>query len=401
MSSQSSENAAAKIDSPVQSWLILGLLVALFAGKFGLARLIDSPTPTSARSLIIPFVAVTAIFALGANAKSSRRPNASLNIFSWLHFTWLTVLLVSALGVSSNEYLGEYVSDIAWLAALSMLALVAGRQLTSENLTAIAFIVCAIGGIFLLGALASGPGAGGRYSAFGGGPNVFVRIMLLGFLGSLFLFSQRRKAFYALCAPAFLIGGVLSGSRGGFVTLAALVAILVLSRVGSLRRLMQLLLGASIMLGITFGIMSRVPGMEVWFRERFLNTLFGDSVYTSGRDSLFASGISMFQNAPIQGVGLSGFATQHEGSYPHNMMIETAAEAGLIGLIPLVLSLLVVSTSLVKYARFDESLFLYSSGILFLVASQFSGSYYDTRFAWFFFILALAWRPPAAREVGP
>ena len=72
--------------------------------------------------------------------------------------------------------------------------------------------------VFALGrAVINGPGVQGRYSAFGGGPNVFVRIQILGILSAVALYLFHRKLLPLFAVPLFLLAAVLSGSRAGLL----------------------------------------------------------------------------------------------------------------------------------------------------------------------------------------
>ena len=74
----------------------------------------------------------------------------------------------------------------------------------------LAGIVFALAAIFI-----NGPGEQGRYSAFGGGPNVFVRIQILGIIAAVALFLHYRRWWTLAAVPLFLLAAVLSGSPNG------------------------------------------------------------------------------------------------------------------------------------------------------------------------------------------
>ena len=107
-------------------------------------------------------------------------------------------------------------------------------RLSRTAIRAVWWWIAITGMVYFAAAVYAGPGLQGRYSAFGGGPNVFVRVMVLACFGAFFLATVRNSRWILLTVPIFLSGAVLSGSRGGLV---AFLVVIVLGSIPQRRRM--------------------------------------------------------------------------------------------------------------------------------------------------------------------
>jgi O-antigen ligase len=244
---------------------------------------------------------------------------------------------------------------------------------------------------FLYGASGRGSTEVGRWTAFGGGPNVFVRVEALGlFAAAYFYFRSGGKFVWLASAPMFLVGIVASGSRGGLVSLGITTALALPSLVRFMRRHGAIKPLATIPL----------VGAVVWF-------LFGETLmllinnrtlqqrHTSDRDVLYEKGFWLFVERPVVGAGVHGFyAITDLGpgeKYVHNLPLAVAAEGGAVGLLLLILALWAIRREYARVRKSRRSLESRTAaycGIFIFGASLFSGDYYDTRLLWIFFLLA-------------
>ena len=141
-----------------------------------------------------------------------------------------------------------------------------------------------------------------------------------------------------------------TGSRGPTVaTMAALVSMLGASLVKrSYRHLLPAIFGLFIVGTLSylvyFSDTESVLGIEASIKSRFQGLLSptADSSI-NGRLILFREAIDKFLDDPFLGAGTAGMEV-----YAHNMVLETAAELGVLGLIPLFLLLFLVLFSLAK-----------------------------------------------------
>jgi len=150
-----------------------------------------------------------------------------------------------------------------------------------------------------------------------------------------------------------------------------------------------------------------------FLNERFIQQTLVQG-YSSGRVSISEQVIGLFQEHIWFGVGLDGYyglLGQYSGTeYPHNLFLASAAEGGLLGVTLVAVAVIaLIRVALKRRPLSLNTLFAGLAGILLLVASQFSGNYYDSRMMWFFFVLAAVdnARPdkdaarPDGEEAGP
>lgn len=133
-----------------------------------------------------------------------------------------------------------------------------------------------------------------------------------------------------------------------------------------------------------------VPMAEA-LRRRFVEQTF-EQKYDSGRSDILAASLRLFERRPIAGNGLDGYyalvGSQSGFEYPHSLPLATLAEAGLLGGILLILALVTLYRSGLRRPLTTEALFFLAAGSFVVVASLFSGDYYDSRFLWLFLLLA-------------
>jgi O-antigen ligase len=258
---------------------------------------------------------------------------------------------------------------------------------------------------FLAAAAGLGRDATGRWAALGGGPNVFVRLMIIGGITSLYLYLRSgERLIWLMPIPAFAFGAIASGSRGGLVALGITVVIALLAirprlDFERLAKPLGLLGSAGIAVAVTAG-----PSIAGFVQSRFVEATVGQG-YVSGRDVLFRMALRIFMQRPILGTGLNGFnAVAQLGpgeGYVHNLPLSVAAEGGFAGLALLVmawLGLWQAYTAVPLRERTLESRTAAYGGIFIGAASLFSGDYYDARLMWILLLLAVV-RP--APPPGP
>ena len=280
------------------------------------------------------------------------------------------------------------------------------KRLESEDLDFIWPALLIVAMLYFAAAMAAGPGAQGRYAAFGGGPNVFVRVVVVGALAALLIYLRDGRVLALLTVPFLAAGAVLSGSRGGLVAAAAVVvvgAIPIMRRLGVKRSVW-----AGTLTGIGLWALLVVGGSSTleFLQQRFIQQTLVQG-YSSGRVTISEQVMALFQQHMWFGVGLDGYyglVGQFGGAeYPHNLFLASAAEGGLVGVALVGCAIVAMLKAGLKRRPISlNTLFCWLSGILLLVASQFSGDYYDSRMMWFFFVVAAvdAGRPDS-KAAGP
>lgn len=374
------------------SYVLLALYISLLAGRFSFTRLSNEGSTSSGIDLRFIFLILTVLFILAwwvglARARIKRDRMVGLVPFG----LWCAWLLISCLWTPRGADFKSSSIDVLFLFSFVVLAWLVMAYLDNASLERVWTWVLSTGVIYFVLALASEPDAQGRFAAPGGGPNTFVRIMVVAALAALYLVTVRAKRWPIATIPIFAVGAILSGSRGGILS-AVIICLLFavpLAKMLRVRGIVSLLVfGSAAAYAASFWRNGYVFSV---LKERFIQQTIVEG-YSSGRDTIIEQAWSMFLQSPIIGVGLNGFDFLETGptdyGYAHNLLLSTLAETGLIGATLLVAALgRLVFLSAGKTAT-TQSLFALIAGLFFLSASMFSGDYYDSRFVWFFLALA-------------
>jgi O-antigen ligase len=307
----------------------------------------------------------------------------------------------SALWAPPASRIGPQTLDLVLLGVL-LLAFYAYAVSDPEPVIRSVFLLMFLAAVvFALQALLiSGPGEQGRYSAFGGGPNVFVRIQILGVIAAVALFMLTGKLLPLLVTPLFLLAAVLSGSRAGLLAGMAVGGYALLKLRGRLRAGPVAAAGL-LLTGVVAALWAfSPPEFTSLFQERFVEQTVQEQ-YLSDRTSIWAAAWNLFLDRPVAGAGLDGFygaiGVNQMVEYPHNYVLGVAAEGGLIGL-GLLTTSIVLWTRLVFRggARPQLTGLCVAAAVFVALSSLFSGDYYDSRLAWIFAALAAAAALPHA-----
>lgn len=388
--------------------LVVSVFVATLAGHFTLERAgLAIPVLNDVRVLL--FSAVLMAFALEAHhagihplhsgpARRTLQPVLVLFGYQMLSAAW----------APGNAVIHDVLSD---LVAMSILVIVytALAEWDRDRVVVLTMgcMYLAAWLYFLYAASGRGHTQAGRWSAFSGGPNVFVRVEVLGLIATAYFYFRSGGRFVWLAAaPAFLVGAIASGSRGGLVSLGVITALAMRSLARFARRHGGIKpLAALPLLG---GVVWVLFGDQIMFliNNRFIATTLQQH-QSAGRDVLYEKGLGLFLEQPIIGVGVHGFyAITDLGpgeKYVHNLPLAVAAEGGAVGLLLLALALWALFheyTGVPKRRRTVPGRAAGYCGIYILSASFFSGDYYDARLMWIFLLLA-AVPTDAPRPVSP
>lgn len=376
--------------------LVAVLFIVLLAGQFSFER-IGRSNPVYVPERLFALIVLT--FSVAVVVLANSRSTRAVGHGTLLIVTPTVYALVTALWGPHTPNYWSTVTDLGCilLACGALATLLRWRP----TITAVTVLWCMLGAgiIFAIAGLASSS-AGARTAAFGGGPNIFSRVTILGFIALVGLIVIRKLPVWTIAiSPVMIVATVASGSRGGMLAGLAGVAVL-LPLLGHLRR-SQLLAALGILLIFALVVYRRYADVVDQTISGRVVDLTLQQGYSSGRGRLVAAAWDMFEARPIAGWGLTGFADQYgQGfTYPHNMVLQALAEGGSIALLFLAITFAVF----LKAARRPNILgrvFTASATVIF-VSSMFSGDYYDTRFLWIFMLLVIFTRPEAfvLREV--
>lgn len=365
----------------VTFFTLSGLYLVLLAGKFSVGT-VD----------IRWFLMAAGVFGAAVLALQPRQGHASRPISQSVAALcgWLCL---SSLWSPTGARLGTVLPDLFFLALATVLSCFYLQRASAWVLEKLWWLFFFTGLIYAAGALAQGAsGAQGRLSAFGGGPNVFVRVICLGLLASVALAASTRWGRWTVLAtPIFILCAVLSGSRGGLVALAVTLSAAgwLALRDSSPKIRLATLAGSLALAGASYFFVW--PRAQDFIQKRFIDETLNQG-YSSGRSDISSQCIELFRNNPIAGVGidgywaLKGFLSGYQ--YPHNIVLGAAAEGGIISV---ALLLLAAAVGFVRGMRPSAGVIANMpamSALFILAASQFSGYWYDTRFLWFFLAFA-------------
>ena len=368
---------------------ILVLFVAFLAGKFSLTRISDyfenlGLIAYVAYWFVLPLLLLALLSLKWDGLHISISAPVSSHIFgAFALFVSLLNIYMALSSVWAPYPDPDSVSQLLLAVILVAFAYVFLRWGAEKQLSLILILTFASGLVYAIAGLADGLD-GGRLSAFGGGPNVFVRVVGSGFVAGLYLFFSQRKRFVIWTFPVLLISALGSGSRGGAIGLivsALFVALFVLPRYYQWRTILGTVIILAMLAWIAYGLIRDSDlMMTIWTRY----VVFSEAGYFSGHDIRMLAAWYLFLDNPWIGIGLSGFrAATGFPDYPHNLFLHIASEGGILGLIPLsaCLVLLIYRWFQPRSAEHDFALAIC---LLYFVASQISGQIYDARFVWFY-----------------
>ncbi|UWG96990.1 O-antigen ligase family protein [Dehalobacter sp. DCM] len=229
-------------------------------------------------------------------------------------------------------------------------------------------------------------------------PNIFARYIILGISANFIIqLYTREKRIRYLCfigLAVMLAELVLTGSRGGFVTLAVvLIAALILL---PNKKVVLSVIGLGILCG----------GIILFIRpdiaERLMVLTKGLGVSDPTRLYLWKAAIAIFTDHPIIGTGLGTFQTVFLSDYAHlktvadgvtlshTTVLTIAAELGIIGLLVLAVLWVTIMGRLYRFYRFEgnyltiynnyNSIYEAGAGYLLWIVTVFISSQAEGRF---------------------
>ncbi|MBB2944351.1 O-antigen ligase [Actinoplanes lutulentus] len=379
---------------PKPGGVVVLAFIATLAGRFVLTRLgLDVPVINDVRVLLYLTLILCLMLEAHRIGPAGRTAGgyAVLPIFGLLGYQ-----ILSASWAPSGAITGPMIGDLAATAFLILVYYTLAHW-DRDHVTRMTLHLFHIAAwvYFLAAASGRGHASNGRWAALGGGPNVFVRVMFLGCITSLYLyFRSGQKLYWLMPIPAFVFGALASGSRGGLAAIAitgviAIVAIRPKLRWNRVAKPLGFLVVLSIMVALTAG-----PVIADFVQTRFVDATVGQG-YTSDRDVLFAWALRLFWQRPLFGTGINGFhaiANLGEGErYVHNLPLSVAAEGGFVGLTLLGLAWFGLWHAYIRTPRAQRSSEARTSaycGIFIGATCLFSGDYFDARIMWIMLVLA-------------
>ncbi len=230
-----------------------------------------------------------------------------------------------------------------------------------------------------------------------------------------FVIREGRRAIRTIAVvliPLGLIVALASGSRGPVLALATLALLVAIRSVVLVRRVSRRRVAGLTSIALASIIIAIVVAPELPLNSLGRFASFGDTIQSSisgdpyaldadlssqTRVALFGFALSMFQDRPILGAGTAGFMAVGPSDYPHNALLQVAAEFGLTGLILFIGLLLVALTRRLPAENASRTVRLLLW--LVLVEAMVSGDIFSDRMT--FGLLALVLTIPMAGSISP
>lgn len=223
----------------------------------------------------------------------------------------------------------------------------------------------------------------------------------------LILATKRRavRLWAVVASPALVVALIAAGSRGPMVAFAVglLALITLVAASGRARRRLAFVAGTLLISIVVVPLV--VPGSSI---GRALSTLLGSSsgLSSNGRSELWSLALTAFNQHPLLGIGWGGFDALSPQLFPHNILLEVAAELGIVGAIVIVCIIGAMVGTFVKLWRIsygrDKLLtaLLVSLFLTALVNASFSGAIQDNSGIWLWGGLGLGFGTAFAARRG-
>src|SRR5690606_10876245 len=107
---------------------------------------------------------------------------------------------------------------------------------------------------------------------------------------------------------------------------------------------------------------------------------------SSGRDVIYDQVLQLWAERSLLGTGIDGYwgmvGFRYGLQHPHNLIVQTFAEAGMVAGLVLLVALVVGLRAAFRLRGGRASMFG-AAALLVLSSAMFSGTWYDSRFIWF------------------
>jgi len=373
---------------------VLLFTACLQAGRFGLDRFgINIGLFGEPRWWLIAMLLGTVLLAPAQVLWSGR-----LKLFYVSLLLYLSFVITSALWTPDADRALEQIEDIPLLILLmGSMPLVFGEnpQASVQFFLKLLYWIATLFGV--LGLVMGSRAADGRLSVLGGGPNVYARIMEMGVFAAIYLWTRTGKVRWLITIPFLCAAAVLSGSRGGIISLLAGVGVLMLTtqKPGRLLKFVAVMMILS-----ALPIYLYADRLEMIVATRFVETYQKQNI--GGREFIYPHAVDTFKKHVLVGAGVDGFR-QTGGAglfYAHNMFLEVAAEGGLVGL-ALMFSVLLQCGSAFRHSVSLEGKVMAGTFVALFLSQMTSGTYYDARQMWTSAMLAVMLVPVELHALQP
>jgi O-antigen ligase len=270
----------------------------------------------------------------------------AMPVAGWGYVAWAILSLGWAL--DANETLLEIQTLVLlFITAVAIAVLVVDRPtIVRPLLWAYSISAAATAALGVYATVTSGAigGANDRAAALQDqNPAYFAAILLPALVFGLFELIHGRQIVVSTAIAVLTAAAIAaSGTRGAWVAVVVVVVVFIMPRLAPAKRV-----GAILVIATAGLIALQIPGLAPFILERAETAV---TTGGAGRTDIWSVGLTIYQSAPVTGVGLANFPTAYTpervresdvGVYsannpafraPHNIVIGTLGEVGLIGL---------------------------------------------------------------------
>ncbi len=298
--------------------------------------------------------------------------------------TFCSTLMLSVTWNLGGSNVLEYMTD---LVMLILILFITSTTLNKNYEINLFFSLITITGILYSVLSIASVLVGERASLLLGGPNVTVRIIFLGLLA--YVQVKKNQTYNSVIIIVLLTGIVSTGSRGGIIaTLICLTLYLAINIISKFnlqykRKISLTILVKALLLSVIlyYAYEYFEDEINLLVRSRITETLI-DNFHLAGRDELFEKSLSIISTNIYWGQGLSAYYDNAVGFHPHNLFIQLYLDVGLLSFVNIV----VIIIALV-YFLINRRIIIYYAIPFYIIVHMVSGSYYDLRYMFLFWML--------------
>lgn len=287
----------------------------------------------------IVFAAVYALPRLG------RLVPGAIPVAGWAYLGWALLSFAWALDSGTTQGQLQTLIQLAIIGFLVADVVIHDPTVVRPLLWAYSLSAAGTAAIGIVAYLVGGAVVEGRTAAIEGqNPAQFATLLLPALIFGLHEVLQGRRVLVAGSVALLCMGAIaLSGTRSVWLAATVVIFLLLLPRLGIRRAILALCV-----LGVLTVATLQIPGVATLIADR---TETAASTGGAGRTDIWSVGVQIFESSPIIGVGYANFPVAftpavvrsanvgaigaNEG--PHNIVVGTAGELGVVGLILLAL----------------------------------------------------------------
>jgi len=314
-----------------------------------------------------------------------------------------------------NETGSQNYLDILFILVVGFFTFLFGSELGPSRLPRWFWwaLITPLGVIFMF-SIVQGPNSAGYFSGPSMGTIFYGWMMGTGFITLFFLGKDRNSNIYIAMSFIFLLGGVLSASRGAILALFLTTVVFLIAVSPNLRSYSHsakiLLLGggifwiAPVCVSLFTVLTNKVFGIESDSRPNHPLPLLANRAFrtftkpegsplrvdTAGRSEIWMETLRHI-SSPFDllfGVGSSSVLVSFGQAHPHNLFLSVLLAGGLLSLVPLLLLIWRVSVSMFGSSEIAQRIPAALS-MFWLLSAMLSGSFGDSTLLFYFLSIAL------------